>query len=295
VPGICPSCTQLEFHPSPVPEELPDRETEAGDGVGNEAGDGYGDGDGRDGVKIKVEENEEGKAGLAEGIGSGSGSGGKDYFFKMHIRQLEEKLNAARLREAENNVEISALRAQVGLLIEGSKSGEQGYQTEVTRSSVTEGPMRIEEAREQGYNVVERNGVQTWGLLEQGNGALSASAEQVNAKLREVTPDRNVTAKEKFAHIAAISFTAPIISKVLKLKSVIHPSDLEQWFDKQIKYTFECAGEGDFGKMIRGYRDFVDFIGVELNGVKYLEVEAKKVLGECEEFVQVVIDVEEAL
>jgi hypothetical protein len=69
---------------------------------------------------------------------------------------------------------------------------------------------------------------------------------------------------------------------------------LEVWFDKQIKYTFECAGEPDFGKMVKGFRDFVDFVGVELqtSEEKMGDREVMEALKKCEEFVQVVVDVE---
>jgi hypothetical protein len=116
---------------------------------------------------------------------------------------------------------------------------------------------------------------------------------QVSGQQRQVTPEFGGS-KEKLLHIAAITFTAPMVTKVANLKSALASPRLEVWFDKQIKYTFECAGEPDFGKMVKGFRDFVDFVGVELqtSEEKMGNVEVMKALRECEEFVQVVVDVE---
>jgi len=288
-PGICPSCTALEYHPSPVPAPLP-----------NSVNANPASPKDHDEVRVKSEPREEKQAAGIAGRGEeAGGSGGRDYFFELHIKQLEEKLEAARIREVENNVEISSLKAQVGMLLE--RPVGDGYQVSssgVTRSVVNDTPRRV---KEQGYGAVERNkgrGGQGWGSGEEGNGVKSrgfGTSEQVNDKLREVTPEKGGDGKEKYGHIAAISFTASIVSKVQKLKSAIQPSKLEEWFDRQIKYTFECAGEGDFGKMVSGYRDFVDFIGVELKGSKNLEGDIYGVLKECEEFVQQLIDVEELL
>jgi len=127
----------------------------------------------------------------------------------------------------------------------------------------------------------------------QGYGA----AEQNNNTQREVAPAQGQgNGKEKFAYIAAITFTAPLISLITKLKSALHPSPLEEWFDKQIKYTFKCAGEGDFSKMVKGYRDFVDFVGLEIKQAAQDEItDVDAALRECEQFVQVVIDVEALL
>ena len=116
---------------------------------------------------------------------------------------------------------------------------------------------------------------------------------QVSGQQRQVTPEFGGS-KEKLFHIAAITFTAPMVTKVANLKSALASSRLEVWFDKQIKYTFECAGEPDFSKMVKGFRDFVDFVGVELqtSEEKMGDEQVMKALKECEEFVQVVVDVE---
>lgn len=116
---------------------------------------------------------------------------------------------------------------------------------------------------------------------------------QVSGQQGQVTPEFGGS-KEKLFHIAAITFTAPMVTKVANLKSALASSRLEVWFDKQIKYTFECAGEPDFSKMVNGFRDFVDFVGVELqtSEEKMGDEEVMKALKECEEFVQVVVDVE---
>jgi hypothetical protein len=283
MPGLCPSCTQLEFHPPPAPPAF--RPTLEPDSTASESSE----------VRVKSKLQEE-KQGLQIGGQGIRVEGSKDYFFNLCIQQLEEKLKAARLREAENNVEISRLKAQVGFLIESSKSAGEACRSSVSGVTKSEGRGRFEGLRAPGYGE-ERNAGKMWSSEAHANERVLGE-QRVDDKLREVTPDRaggDSNAKGKSAHIAAISFTAPILSKVVKLKSAIQFPELDQWFDRQVKHTFACAGEGDFGKMVRGYRDFVDFVGLELKGMTKLEGALLRELGECEDFVQVVIDVEEAL
>jgi hypothetical protein len=241
---------------------------------------------------------------------------GKEYFLEFHIKQLEEKLDQARLREAENNVEIRNLKAQVGMLIEKS---EKHTLSEATPSVFTDFTSRADEDLRQrclqlegeiAQNVLgsqqdqgQVNGQQNQAGKQQVNQEdqqdqsvqPTIDASQVNNKQRQVTPELG-DSKEKVAHIAAITFTAPIVTLVTKLKSAIAPSELEEWFDKQITYTFKCAGEGNFEKMVNGYRDFVDYIGDETRGTeKESDEKFKEVLRECEELVCVVFEVDEML
>jgi hypothetical protein len=332
---------------------------------------------------------------------------GKEYSFELHIKQLEAKLEQAELREAEKNVEIGNLQAQVGMLRDPPT--QRGYAMTMSPAAVstsmdelanmTESPfkqvvrpeereillraMDAERIRVNGAQVLnktqqerklvqqqievreqiranraaasgqaqvsgqghdnsqvqanaqpdphENNGNATanidWRLRverekaeqqlsrqqSQENGGqecngnlhnaqvqLDAQAQahgndqvQVSDQQRQVTPEFGGS-KEKLLHIAAITFTAPMVTKVANLKSALASSRLEVWFDKQIKYTFECAGEPDFGKMVKGFRDFVDFVGVELqtSEEKMGDREVMEALKKCEEFVQVVVDVE---
>lgn len=268
----------------------------------------------------RLQENDRAKEN-AGGVKSGgfiSGvEGGKDYFFEMHIKQLEQKLEEARLRDAEKNVEITTLKSQVRVLAQNSvREGSQ------FAASVGESPLRPRANGEQvytsqvggrfkefdgraglGYAAREQDGVET---VHKNSHQVQPARSQIpetrsygaagqgNNTQREVPPAQGQgNGKEKFAHIAAITFTAPLISLVTKLKSALHPSPLEEWFDKQIKYTFECAGEGDFSKMVKGYRDFVDFVGLEIKQAAQDGImDVGAALRECEQFVQVVIDVE---
>lgn len=324
---------------------------------------------------------------------------GKEYSFELHIKQLEAKLEQAELREAEKNVEIGNLQAQVGMLRDPPT--QRGYAMTMSPATVstsmdelanmTESPfkqvvrpeereillraMDAERIRVNGAQVLnkiqqerklvqqqievreqiranraaaggqaqvsgqghdnsqvqanaqpdphENNGNATanidWRLRvgrekaeqqlsrqqSQENGGQECNGNphnaqahgndqvQVSDQQRQVTPEFGGS-KEKLLHIAAITFTAPMVTKVANLKSALASSRLEVWFDKQIKYTFECAGEPDFGKMVKGFRDFVDFVGVELqtSEEKTGDREVVEALKECEEFVQVVVDVE---
>jgi hypothetical protein len=340
-------------------------------------------------------------------LGRDKEENGKEYSFEIHIKQLEAKLEQAELREAEKNVEIGNLQAQVGMLRDPPT--QRGYAMTMSPAAVstsmdelanmTESPfkqvvrpeereillrvMDAERIRVNGAQVLnkiqqerklvqqqievreqiranraaaggqaqvsgqghdnsqvqanaqpdphENNGNATanivWRLRverekaeqqlsrqqSQENGGqecngnphnaqveLHAQAQahgsdqvQVSGQQRQVTPEFGGS-KEKLLHIAAITFTAPMATKVANLKSALASSRLEVWFDKQIKYTFECAGEPDFGKMVKGFRDFVDFVGVELqtSEEKMGDKEVMQALKECEEFVQVVVDVE---
>lgn len=241
---------------------------------------------------------------------------GKEYFLEFHIKQLQEKLDQARLREAENDVEIRNLKAQVGMLIAQS---EKLALSEATPSVFTDCPSRADEDLCQRHLQLEREISQKLLAGQQGQGHGKGQQNQVgeqqangqrqqgqsvkpkvngsipNSKQRQVTPELG-DSKEKVAYIVAITFTAPIVSLVTKLKSAIAPSELEEWFDKQVIFTFKCAGEGNFEKMVNSYRDFVDYIGNETQGTeKDGDENFKKVLRECEEFVNVVFDVDEML
>jgi hypothetical protein len=236
-----------------------------------------------------------------------------EYFLHLHIKQLEEQLDQARLKEAEKNVTIQNLMDQVNMLIM-AKSQEHAL-SDSTPADMSEnlGPADRELRRMQKENETlqaQLDDLKSKVSLVQANlqmqvysqGQISGQPgqSQVNGNLsykaqREVTPEIGYS-KEKEAHIAAITFTSPIISLVTKLKSAISPSPLEEWFGKQVNYTFKCAGDGDFSKMVDGYRDFVDYIATEVQAEEdKMDENIKMVLQECEDFVNVLFEVDNML
>lgn len=239
---------------------------------------------------------------------------GKEYFFEFHIKQLEEKLDQARLREAENNVEIRNLKARVEMLIIAQSVEHALSDSTPTRASETPGPtdrelsqmQKEKEALQSQLNDLKSQVSAAQANLQmqvhgQGQTSVQAGQSQVNGNQnnntqRQVTPEIGYS-KEKEAHIAAITFTSPIISLVTKLKSAISPSPLEEWFGKQVKYTFQCAGDGKFSKMVDGYKDFVEYIANEIHDEeeKVNDETLKMVLNECEDFVNVLFEVDNML
>lgn len=345
----------------------------------------------------------------------------KEYFFELHIKQLEEKLEQARIREAERNVKIGTLKAQVDMLREPSTHGYRAAGSIVSslftessdtpnrdphpfrsldaakKSEKAQSQVEAEQIRAKGKQVLgklqrekgpeeqQKQQIdvreQIWANRQQvnngnqvnaptqfnsqtrGNGQVQAidrlqkhselaqhklggrqsqsnSAQvnnsnrghgqaqisvqpcsndqaqvngqapantipagvnnnRVNTQPRQVTPERG-DSKDKLLHIAAITFTAPLVATVSKLKyalcNALLASPLQIWFDRQVKYTFQCAGEPDFPKMVTGFRDFVDFVGMELHNSGGTEVkEIVEALKECEDMVRVVMDAEDMI
>ncbi len=234
---------------------------------------------------------------------------GKEYFLQFHINQLEQKLDHARLREAENNVEIRNLKERVEMLIMAqSVEHALSYSTPTDASEATElSQMQKEkETLQSQLNDLKSEVSAAQANLQmqvhgQGQTSGQAGQSQVNSiqsnnVQRQVTPEIGYT-KEKEAHIAAITFTSPIINLVMNLKSAISPSPLEEWFGKQVKYTFQCAGDGNFSRMADGYKDFVEYIVTELEAEdeKMDNEELMKALRECEDFVNVLFEVDNML
>ena len=233
---------------------------------------------------------------------------GNEYFLHLHIKQLEEKLEHARVKEAEKNVDIQNLRAQVDMLI--TAQSQEHALSDSTPADVSESPdpadrelRRMQKEKEilkaQLDDLKSKVSSAQANLQMQVYDHAQISSQpgqsQVNGNQRQVTPEIGYS-KEKEAHIAAITFTAPIISLVTKLKFAISPSPLEEWFGKQVKYTFKCAGDGDFSKMVDGYRDFVDYIATEVQAEENkMDENIKPVLQECEDFVNVLFEVDNML
>jgi hypothetical protein len=237
---------------------------------------------------------------------------GNEYFLHLHIKQLEERLEQSRLKEAENSLVIQNLMAQVDMLLT-AKSQEHAL-SDSTPAEVSEnpGPADRELRRMQKDKETLQAQLDDWKskvssvqanlqMQVYGQGQISGQPGQSqvdgnrNNAQRQVTPEIGYS-KEKEAHIAAITFTSPIISLVTKLKSAISPCPLEEWFGKQVKYTFKCAGDGDFSKMVDGYRDFVDYIATEVQAEEdKMDENIKMVLQECEDFVNVLFEVDNML
>jgi len=236
-----------------------------------------------------------------------------EYFLHLHIKQLEERLEQSRLKEAEKNVTIQNLMDQVNMLIM-AKSQEHAL-SDSTPADVSEnsGPAdrefrrmqkeketlqaQLDDLKSKVSSVQANLQMQVYGQgqISGQPGQSQVNVNQSNNAQRQVTPDIGYS-KEKEAHIAAITFTAPIISLVTKLKSAISPSPLEEWFGKQVKYTFKCAGDGDFSKMVDGYRDFIDYIATEVQAEEAkMDENIKMVLQECEDFVNVLFEVDNML
>lgn len=237
----------------------------------------------------------------------------KEYFLQFHIKQLEEKLDQARLKEAENNVDIRNLKAQVDILIMAQSQKHALSYSTPTDVSETPGsadkelsqmqkekealPSQLNDLKSQvsAAQVNFQMQVNSEGNISGQPGHSQVNGNQNNNAQRQVTPEIGYS-KEKEAHIAAITFTSPIISLVTKLKSAISPSPLEEWFGKQVKYTFQCAGDGNFSKMVDGYRDFVEYIVTEVQAEEEkMGDEDLKVLKECEDFVNVLFEVDNML
>jgi hypothetical protein len=236
-----------------------------------------------------------------------------EYLLHLHIKQLEEKLDQARVKEAEKNVDIQNLRAQVDMLI--MAQSQEHALSDSTPADVSEnpGPAERELRRMQKEKATLQAQLDDWkskvssvqanlqmqvygqGQISGQPGQSQVNGNQSNNAQRQVTPEIGYS-KEKEAHIAAITFTSPIISLVTKLKSAISPSPLEEWFGKQVKYTFKCAGDGDFSKMVDGYRDFVDYIATEVQAEEdKMDENIKMVLQDCEDFVNVLFEVDNML
>lgn len=70
----------------------------------------------------------------------------KDFFYETHIKQLEQKLEKARLREAEKSVEITNLKTQVGVLAETSVREESQFTASVGESPLMAIPHHLTDA-----------------------------------------------------------------------------------------------------------------------------------------------------
>ncbi|KAE9373763.1 hypothetical protein N431DRAFT_535287 [Stipitochalara longipes BDJ] len=361
---------------------------------------------------------------------------GKDYFLEFHIKQLQEKLEDARLREAEKNVQIGNLQAQVGMLrerpirpsyapttstrtpseefenpyqgansiarpghpveidpalqkapidvreqIRGNRahvnSGNQNIESQVQSqgqgsaiAKVGEGaPQRalsqqIQDLRTQvinnnkvnnfqGHNEAQSktlakdensapkqafNTLQGPGFRHQTDKYLNGNCAQNEAQAlhlaRQVQHNSQVEGQPQFStqppasttpalisesqvetrqlqaisalegskkqlfDIAAISFSSQLAIKLITLKDAVNLGNLDPWFDRQVVHTFKCARELNFGEMIKGYRQFVDWMGNELDKTdpdKLMEEGVYLALKDCEKMVQILIDVEAVL
>ena len=101
--------------------------------------------------------------------------------------------------------------------------------------------------------------------------------------------------KKQMLDVAAISFSSQLAVKLMNLKDALNINSLDIWFDRQIAHNFKCSQELNFNKMVTSYKDFIDWIGVQLEKKSVAKLEEENVnsaLKECENMVQTLMDVE---
>ncbi|PMD41220.1 hypothetical protein L207DRAFT_527871 [Hyaloscypha variabilis F] len=119
-----------------------------------------------------------------------------------------------------------------------------------------------------------------------------ADGAQIGAPQPQAPSAAEEAIKKQLFDVAAISFSSQLTIKLLTLKDAVKMDHLDEWFDKQVKHNFKCAQELNFSKLVDGYRNFVDWIG---NNINVEEEDINSALKDCESMVQVLIDVEAIL
>jgi hypothetical protein len=127
----------------------------------------------------------------------------------------------------------------------------------------------------------------------QVNVQVPADGVQIEGQQLQAPSAADETIKKQLFDIAAISFSSQLTIKLLTLKDAVKMDHLDEWFDKQVKHNFKCAQELNFSKLVDGYRNFVDWIGNNINVEE--EEDINSALKDCESMVQVLIDVEAIL